>query len=248
MSEDAEGRVPVERHGHAPDNEGPEAFLKEALVPTDAMRERLLSFMVHEIRNPLASAMWAVEMLERHSAGDARAERISKLSGRSVRRLRSLLEDFFTLERLPQTLETGRVELSEAVSRALGPHELESRGIDAPVSGSETGVVPLDPELVDKLLHTAIRRAARAGDGGPISVRVGRSGKRGEVVVERQGIDAAVLDPPMLTAEGSQGAGTVFGMFLARAVAQRLGVTLEVQATPAGSAIRLLFPLELAAP
>lgn len=222
-----------------------EKFLEQAVVPTDEIRERLLSFMVHEIRNPLASALWAVDMLERRSEGDARAERVAKLSARSVRRLRSLLEDFFTLERLPKTPKPGRVAVMEAIERALGPHDLEPGGIDAPVTGSQPGEIPLDPELVDKLLHTVMRRLARAGDGGPISVRVGGHRNRAEVVVERPGVEQAVVDPPLLTAEGSQGAGTVFSMFLARAMAKRLGVELEVLTTQSGTAIRLLFPLQI---
>lgn len=220
-----------------------EEFLASAVVPADAVRERLLSFMVHEIRNPLASALWGAEMIERRGLGDARGDRMAALSSRSIRRLRSLLEDLFALERLPRRVPPGRVELASAVRKAIEPHDLEPTGIEATVQGPEGLESPLNPRLVERMLRAVLRRASRAGEGGPVSVRFRRVGDVGEVEVVRHGLSVEALDPPMLASGGSEGAGTTFSLLLARAVAQRLGVALESRAVDEGAAIRLLFPL-----
>lgn len=221
----------------------PDEFLAAAVVPADAVRERLLSFMVHEIRNPLASALWGAEMIERRGLGDPRGDRMAALSSRSIRRLRSLLEDLFALERLPRRVPPGRVELALAVRKALEPHDLEPAGLDATVEGPEGLESPLNPRLVERMLRAVLRRASRAGEGGPVTVTLRRIGDLGEVEVVRYGLSREALDPPMLASGGSEGAGTTFSLLLARAVAQRLGVALETRAVAEGAAIRLLFPL-----
>lgn len=224
----------------------PEAILKEAMPVHGSVRERLLSFMVHEMRNPLASALWSSEILERQSAKaveQARVERLAGLSARSMRRLRALLEDFFALERLPPRFAPGQVELHVAIERSLAPRDLEPKGLQADVRIEHEVFSPLDPNTVDKLLFACFRRAAHVSDGGPFNVVLSRAEGRGLLTIERPEVELAVLDPPNFASEGSSSGGTAFALWLARSIAEKLGVQLLACATPAGAALQLSFPL-----
>lgn len=230
---------------HLPDMSA-DAFLERAAVPANELREALLSFLVHEIRNPLASMLWSVEMLARKPSGDARSDRLAQLALRSARRLRALLEDMFALERLPARVAPGRVDLREAVIRALSPHDLEPEGITAELGEAPEGlIVPLDPTVFDRLLHACLRRAVRAGEGGPIHVEAVDEGSTAVVTIVRDGATSNDLDPPVLSPGGSEGAGTTFALYVARFAAQRLGVELWTEDLPDGGArIGLRIPLE----
>ncbi len=220
-----------------------DALIERATVPAGELRERLLSFLVHEVRNPLASALWSAEMLARRSLNEPRADRLSHLAVRSVRRLRALLEDLFALERLPEVLPRGVTSLGAALARAVGPHDLEPRGIEARVEVAEEVRVPLDPVLLDRMLHACARRAARVGQGGPLLLTAERAGGQIKVALFREGVTRAQVDPAPLTPGGSDGEGTTFALLVARAIAQRLGVALSVGERAGGVAIELLLPV-----
>lgn len=200
-------------------------------MPASELRERLLAFMVHEIRNPLATALWSAEMLARQPAADGRRERLAQLGVRSLRRLRSLVEDLFALERLPAATPAGEALLGPAIARALGPHDLEPAGIEAIVPAEvPAGLrVAVDPLALDRLLHACLRRMARIDGAGPPVLRVGAA-DHGVVWLElaRAGAGPDELDPPLLSPGGSEGQGTTFTLLLARALAQRMGVRFEI--------------------
>jgi signal transduction histidine kinase len=222
----------------------PNAFLASALAPADQARERLLSFMVHEIRNPLASTLWSVEMLAKKSLGDPRNDRLAQLATRSIRRLRALIEDLFALERVPMSPGPGRTDLRAAVYRAMSPHDLEPAGVNASVDALDSVPVSVDPVLLDRLLHTCLRRLAHVGSEGPVVIRLTHDESTAVLSMAQRGATVPDVDPPPLTSGGSEGAGTVFSLLVARAIAQRLGIALWVEPAPDGAAVRLGFPLD----
>ncbi|GAC1535916.1 MAG: hypothetical protein NVS2B9_01440 [Myxococcales bacterium] len=66
-------------------------------------RAKYLGFIAHEIKNPLATALWSVDLLKRMEGPDRsgpRSDKIIDASLRALRRMRRLIDDFFTLERL----------------------------------------------------------------------------------------------------------------------------------------------------
>lgn len=223
-----------------------EAFLAKAASSPGEERGRLLSHVVHEVRNPLAAAMWSVEMLARRPLGDPRQDRLANLAARSVRRLRSLLEDYFQLERMPEAGPPMRLELMEAVRRSLEPHDFESDSIPATITGPGEVFVEADPRLLDRLLHACVRRAFLAGEGGPVTIEVRPSTEHAgaDVRVRREGLGALELDPGPLTPAGSEGAGTTFTMLIARLAAHRLQVPLRVEDEGSAGTIVLELPAE----
>src|SRR5215510_5292779 len=64
---------------------------------------KYLGFVAHEIKNPLATALWSCDLLKRMEAAERsgpRAEKMVDASLRALRRMRRLVEDFFVIERL----------------------------------------------------------------------------------------------------------------------------------------------------
>ncbi len=226
-----------------PAGQTPDEFLTQALGPASESAERLLSFMVHEIRNPLASALWSAEMLARHPTGDQRRDRLAVLAVRSVRRLRVLLEDLFALERLPAQVVPGEVSLLRAVERATSPHDLEPDGIELlrpPIP--ETLVVALEPLILDRLLHACLRRAMHVEGLGPLRMELDIRDQSVELRIVRPGVLPEVMDPPLLSSLGSEGEGTAFTMMLARALAIRIQIPFHVAPSGEGAAIVLELP------
>lgn len=219
-------------------------LLDRAIVPVDGARERLLSFLVHELRNPLASALWSAEMLARLESPNPRQERLARLGLRSMRRLRALLEDMFALERVPVRAPAGRADLAEALERAADlrdgfPGELV---LDPDLPHV---VTPVDPVLLDRLLRACLRRAAYAGEGGRADAGITVVGEVARLIVRRADVPPDRLDPPPLVPGGSEGGGTTFSLLLARALARTLGVTLMVRGDgTGGAAVELLFHVE----
>src|SRR2546423_10040063 len=68
-------------------------------------RGKYLGFVAHEIKNPLATALWSCDLLKRMDSADRsgpRAEKMVDASLRALRRMRRLVDDFFTMERLKE--------------------------------------------------------------------------------------------------------------------------------------------------
>src|SRR3954462_12671778 len=76
-------------------------------MPKAGQRGKYLGFVAHEIKNPLATALWSCDLIKRMDSTDRAGERAEKMvdaSLRALRRMRRLIDDYFTIERL---LENG---------------------------------------------------------------------------------------------------------------------------------------------
>src|SRR5471030_1378154 len=88
-------------------------------------RGKYLGFVAHEIKNPLATALWSCDLLKRMEGPDRSGERAEKMidvSLRALRRMRRLIDDYFTIERLLEggyELRRETIALSELVMPAL---------------------------------------------------------------------------------------------------------------------------------
>src|SRR2546428_12448982 len=113
-------------------------------MPSRPMRGKYLGFVAHEIKNPLATALWSCDLLKRMEPADragARAEKMIDVSLRALRRMRRLVDDFFTIERILEhgyELKRENVGLKDLVEPAM--HALaEKDGVS-----TESWVLELD--------------------------------------------------------------------------------------------------------
>src|SRR3954471_8986345 len=85
-------------------------------MPPGGKRAKYLGFVAHELKNPLATALWSCDLLKRMEGADRSGERAEKMidvSLRALRRMRRLIDDYFTIERL---LENGYELRREQIS------------------------------------------------------------------------------------------------------------------------------------
>src|SRR3954465_15685784 len=91
----------------------------------DKSRGKYLGFVAHEIKNPLATALWSSDLLKRMEGADRTGERAEKMidvSLRALRRMRRLIDDYFTIERRVESgyeLRKDRLSMKELVEPAL---------------------------------------------------------------------------------------------------------------------------------
>ena len=197
-----------------------------------------LAFVAHEIRNPLSTALWSVELLARMTGeerGGPRGEKLSRMSLRALTRLRRLVEDHLLTARL----DAGGIplEIEEIPAREMFP------GAAAIGAGSlelelESGLsVVADPSLARRIVEGVLLAAARGG--ADVRVTGIRKGKLARFCV--QGAPAV---PEDLSDPRRGDAGDTRGAALALPVARRACALLGGAIHPEDGA----WILELPAP
>jgi len=146
-------------------------------MPPRPMRGKYLGFVAHEIKNPLAAALWSCDLLKRMEPADragARAEKMIDVSLRALRRMRRLVDDFFTIERILEhgyELKRENVGLKDLVEPAM--HALaEKDGVS-----TESWVLELDEvstvgdvEMLRRAVRLLLEHMARASPHPHLSI------------------------------------------------------------------------------
>ena len=136
-----------------------------------ARRGKYLGFVAHEIKNPLATALWSCDLLKRMDQADRsgpRAEKMIDASLRALRRMRRLVDDYFTIERLREhgyDLRRESAELRAVVDGALAAHSekdgLSTQGwsVDVPADARVTG----DVEMLKRAFRMLFEHMSKGG-------------------------------------------------------------------------------------
>lgn len=154
-----------------------------------------LAFVAHEVRNPLSTALWSVEMLARMSPEEragARGEKLSRISLRALTRLRRLVEDHLLISRL----DVGGIPVDPEVvpARELFPGAA-AVGAGALELELEAGLsVEVDPVLARRVVEGILLAAARGGSD--VRVTGARKGRLVRFRVEGAPASAEELADP----------------------------------------------------
>ena len=188
-------------------------------------RGKYLGFVAHEIKNPLATALWSCDLLKRMDTADRsgpRAEKMVDASLRALRRMRRLIEDFFVIERLNvhgYDLQSEALELRALVEGAMAVLAekdgiaTQNWAVDVPSQLQISG----DADMLRRGLRAIFEHMAR---GGQASLNVvGHAVPAGVELVVRSAEPPRPLVPPE-PEERPTGdpAGAVLGYALAQAV------------------------------
>ncbi len=174
------------------------ARLRAEAESANRMKDEFLAMLGHELRNPLAPMVMALQVM-RLRGGASREQEILE---RQVSHLTRLMDDLLDVSRITRgkiELRRQPLELSEAVRSAaetVAPllaqrrHELR---IDVPVEGL---LVLADPERLAQVLMNLLTNAAKYSEEGClIDVHARRLGGRIELCVRDEGMGIA---PEML--------------------------------------------------
>ena len=192
-----------------------------------ADRPSHLAYVAHEIRNPLSTALWTAELLQRltpEERGGPRGEKLVNICLRSVGRVRLLVEDHLLCERLDAggyPVRPEPVPLGEVLASVAGRWPAGDGALALPATDGL--VVLADRTLLERVLDGLL--AAAAAGGAPVLVSA--LARAGLVEIRVSGAPPGPLTDPGRGAPSEQ-RGRALALSMARRVAGALGGGLEV--------------------
>jgi PAS domain S-box-containing protein len=151
-------------------------------------KDEFLAMLGHELRNPLAPILTAIELMER--VGDDRFDRERGVIARQVKHMTRLVDDLLDVSRITRgkiELERTVVDVADVVARAveMASPLIESRGQKLEVDVPRGLEVDADPMRLAQAFSNIVQNAAKyTGKHGHIGIRGDRVD--GEVVVRIQ--------------------------------------------------------------
>jgi two-component system sensor histidine kinase RegB len=220
---------------------------RAALNDKLASLSTLAAGAAHELGTPLATIALAASELERALADlpDAALREDAHLIRTEVERCRGIIQQLGTNagdSPGEMSVSIGAEELTRQLTESLA----EAERARVRVSSEPNVRATLPRAAIVQALRTLVRNGLDAGPG-EVSVRLGREGERLLVVVEDEGAGMSLdvlarAGEPFFTTK-PPGKGLGLGLFLARAVAERLGGALTLDSSPGrGTVARLDLP------
>jgi signal transduction histidine kinase len=193
-------------------------------------RARFLAFVAHEIKNPLATALWSADLLKRIEPGERGAERAEKMidvSLRALRRMRRLVDDYFTLERLLENgydLKREQVPLGDLVRAAVQATQekdgISTEGWSVEVEG---GTVTCDGDMLRRAFRALFEHMARGAQAPKLQLSV----KGGELHIRSEAPPSPLVPPEPEDRPSGDPTGAVLGFTLAARIIQSHGGKIE---------------------
>jgi PAS domain S-box-containing protein len=166
-------------------------------VEADRRKDEFLAMLAHELRNPLAPVLTALQLMELRPQDDAVVARSRAVLGRQVRHMTRLVDDLLDVSRITRgkiTLRTERGELAALAGRALEAALplLEGRRLEVS-TGVPSGLwVEADPVRMEQVLLNLLTNAAKFTEpGGRVRVWAEGAGDRVRIGVSDNGIGIA---------------------------------------------------------
>jgi signal transduction histidine kinase/ActR/RegA family two-component response regulator len=234
---------------------------REAAEGANRAKDEFLAMLGHELRNPLAPILTALQLMTLR--GNVGAEKERAVIDRQVRHVVRLVDDLLDVARIARgriDLEMERVELSQVVARAVemaGPL-IEQRQHDLTVQVPRSGlIVDGDPTRLYQVILNLLTNACKYTEpAGRIVISATREGDEIELRVRDNGIgiDAAML-PKIFdlfiqerqSLERSQG-GLGLGLTIVRSLVELHGGTVTGLSAGAGRGSEFVVRLPAASP
>ncbi len=195
-------------------------------MPLAGRRARYLGFVAHELKNPLATALWSCDLLKRME-GEARSgpkgEKMIDVSLRALRRMRRLVDDYFTIERLEEGYELrheslgAKALLVDSIAMLGEKEGIATAGIllDVPDQALLSG----DADMLKRAMRALLEHLARPTLEPKLTV-VAHPNEQGgcSLFFRSETPPAPLLPPPPEDRPSGDPAGAVLGFALACAI------------------------------
>ncbi len=198
---------------------------------------QLLEMLSHEIRTPLATLRLAHHMDELDSETIGRATQTIDHALRQADRVEELEHGRLQIRRQPIELAALVADLAE--ERAV---DLERRG--------ESALVEADPELLRVVLSNLIANAGKYGLAGhPVAVSIDRGNEAATLQIANRVTTGTEPDPDRAfekyyRADSASGqSGTGLGLYIVRALSERMGIDVRLVSGDGQVAVILTLPL-----
>ncbi|AUX44635.1 uncharacterized protein SOCE26_061010 [Sorangium cellulosum] len=241
---------------------------QDALREADRRKDEFLATLAHELRNPLAPLLNAVELLKVAGPQGSIVERARTIMERQVGHMTRLVDDLLDISRISRgkiALSFARLDLVELVRATALDYRplLEARGVRLELALPDAPVwLHADATRLTQALGNLLQNARKFTDAGGVvrvSVAPARAeGARGAVSVEVAdtgiGMDPAVLErifEPFAQVEQGPGAsrgGLGIGLALVKGVVELHGGCARAASAGVGRGAAITITLPLGAP
>lgn len=233
--------------------------LLRRLAEAFSAQRRFLADAAHELRTPITALRLQLELLQRSKDESSRQAALADL-GAGIDRSQHLVEQLLEIarsERDVEAMKTQRVDLASLARSVAGTFALraDSRGVDLGVQVRDRPIVDGDLMQLTVLLNNLVDNALRYAPGSAVDI---------EVVTETAQPVLRVIDngpgiPPEEservfdrffrgTSGSSDPGGSGLGLAIVRAIAERHGALVELDAGPQGRGLTIsvvFFPSAL---
>jgi len=220
-------------------------------------KDEFLAMLAHELRNPLAPVMNAVELLRALGPREARLEQAHDVIHRQVRHMSRLIDDLLDVSRITRghiELRKERLGLGEIVDAAVeaSRHLFEQHAHALTVQVEDGIDVDGDrARLVQVVTNLLINAAKFTPERGQVTLRAGRHGNTAVIAVRDTGIGIAreaqhrifeLFAQEEVTVERAHG-GLGIGLTLAKRLVEMHGGSLSVKSDGAGTGTEFVIML-----
>jgi signal transduction histidine kinase len=212
--------------------------------------ERVMSLIVHEVRNPLSAMRALAQGLDEAVALDETGQAYVKRLTGEIDRLSRLLASMSQVARL-RAQPMRRLEPSMALDRVALMFEPEAarRGISI-VTHITARAAPIraDPDLIQQMLVNLVMNALQAmPDGGILTLRA-RLDPHGRTVIQVEdngvGMSTERMQVAMRPGQSSKPGGMGLGLMVVRSIVSQHQARMRMTSAPGrGSLVSLTFPL-----
>ena len=221
----------------------------DALERADRRKDEFLAVLGHELRNPLAPIVSAIEVLEWAGASESGASQARAVVRRQVRHMTRLIDDLLDVGRITSdrlVLQTSAVDLSAVIAAAVETSRpvIEEFGHRLTLSSpARTVMLHADAARLSQVLSNLLTNAAKYTPlGGEIHVVADASAEGVRIRVRDNGVGIArdhlqaIFDLFVRVgqSDGLGGGGLGIGLALAQRFVQMHGGTLEASSEGPG--------------
>jgi signal transduction histidine kinase len=175
---------------------------EQALQEADRMKDEFLATLAHEIRNPLAPILAAVQLMRMPQVPDAQRTRARDMIERQVEHLVRLVDDLLDISRITRgviTLQQEKLSVADVITRAVETSRpiIDARGHELHIAQPQSPLVVYgDMTRLSQVVSNLLNNAAKfTPEAGRIDLTVKRIGNAIDVTITDSGIGIA---PEML--------------------------------------------------
>lgn len=220
----------------------------DQLAEKDKAKNDFIAVLAHELRNPLASVMSSVGILEHELPPKPEAGKALRIIDERMRTVRRLLEDLMDVTRISErklAVEKELIDLRILARRAASAceHQLAERGQRLAVSLPEEPVgAHADPVRIEQIVTNLLTNASKySGEGTAITLALRADGGTAVISVKDEGIGIdpmlipSIFEPFRQIGQGEatkQGLG--IGLALVKSLVEMHGGRIEARSEGAG--------------